>query len=208
MNPLNLQCKKCGLVVLTLDESGPHVKASCGKCGAYIKFLSKADVEIITNTKGKEKMAGVNKVILVGRVGKDPDLKFLQSGAAVCNFSVATSEEWKDKLSGEKKEKTEWHRVVVWARLAEICGQYLEKGKQVYVEGRLETREWEKDGVKRYQTEIIADTVQFLGDRERQKDQPERRPEKPAPPARQPSKNPTDGYEYPVATDGDDSIPF
>lgn len=110
-------------------------------------------------------MAGINKVILVGRLGKDPEVKHFQDGSAVCNFSIATSEEWKDKNSGEKKELTEWHRIVTFRRLAEICGQYLAKGRQVYVEGRLQTRSWEQDGVKRYSTEIVAKEVQFLGGR-------------------------------------------
>jgi single-strand DNA-binding protein len=110
-------------------------------------------------------MSGVNKVIIVGRIGQTPEVKFMQSGDAVCNFSVATSENWTDKNTGEKKEKTEWHSVTVYRRLAEICGEYLEKGKQVYVEGKLQTRKWEKDGVERYKTEIIAETVQFLGGR-------------------------------------------
>ncbi len=110
-------------------------------------------------------MAGVNKVIIVGNVGRDPEVRQTKSGEHVCTFSVATSERWKDK-SGEPQEKTEWHRVVAWARLAEICGEYLRKGKQVYVEGRLQTREWEdKEGNKRYTTEIVANTMQMLGRR-------------------------------------------
>ncbi|MDM8518303.1 single-stranded DNA-binding protein [Desulfobacterales bacterium HSG16] len=109
-------------------------------------------------------MAGVNKVILVGNLGRDPEVKYFQDGTAVCNFSVATSETWNDKNTGEKREKTEWHRVVAFRRLAEVCGQYLSKGKQVYIEGKLQTREWEgQDGAKRYTTEIVASTMQFLG---------------------------------------------
>lgn len=111
-------------------------------------------------------MAGVNKVILIGRLGKDPEIKYFQDGTAVCNFSIATSEEWKDKNTGEKKEKTEWHRIVAFRKLAEICGEYLSKGKQVYVEGRLRTRSWEQDGATRYVTEIVASEVQFLGGRD------------------------------------------
>lgn len=107
---------------------------------------------------------GVNKAILIGRCGQDPTLKYFTSGDAVCNFSIATSENWKDKNTGEKKEKTEWHRIVAFRKLAEICGQYLSKGKQVYVEGKLQTRSWEKDGATHYTTEIIADQIQFLGD--------------------------------------------
>jgi single-strand DNA-binding protein len=111
----------------------------------------------------RENMSGVNKVIVVGRLGKDPEMRHTNSGQGVCTFSVATSENWKDK-SGEKQEKTEWHRVVTWSRLAEICSEYLKKGRQVYVEGRLQTRQWDdKTGNKRYTTEIVAQTVQFLG---------------------------------------------
>lgn len=106
----------------------------------------------------------VNKVILLGRLGQDPEYKVTPSGAAVCNFSLATSETWNDKNSGQKQEKTEWHRVVVWGKLAEICNQYLSKGSQAFVEGRLQTRSWEdKDGNKKYTTEINATTVQFVG---------------------------------------------
>jgi single-strand DNA-binding protein len=109
-------------------------------------------------------MAGVNKVILVGRLGADPEVRYTPSGVAVANFSIATSEEWKDKNTGEKKEQTEWHRIVVWRRLAEICGEYLHKGSQVYIEGRLQTRSWEdKDGNKRWTTEILALNMQMLG---------------------------------------------
>ena len=111
-------------------------------------------------------MAGINKVILVGRLGRDPEVRYTPDGAAVANFSIATSEEWKDKTTGEKKERTEWHRIVAFRKLGEICGEYLSKGKQVYVEGRLQTRSWEKDGVTRYTTEIVAYDVQFLGGRD------------------------------------------
>lgn len=108
-------------------------------------------------------MAGVNKVILVGNLGKDPEVRYTVNGTPVANFSIATSDNWTDKNTGEKRENTEWHKIVVWRRLAENCGQYLKKGRQVYVEGKLKTRSWEKDGVKRYTTEIIAHDVQFLG---------------------------------------------
>jgi len=104
----------------------------------------------------------LNKVMIIGRLGQDPELKHTPTGTAVCNFSVATSESWNDK-SGQKQEKTEWHRVVVWNKLAELCNQYLNKGKQVFVEGKLQTRSWDdKDGQKKYTTEILASTVQFL----------------------------------------------
>jgi len=112
-------------------------------------------------------MAGINKVIIIGRLGNDPEVRYTPSGAAVAKFSVATSEEWKDKNTGEKKERTEWHRITAWGKLGEICGEYLAKGRQVYVEGRLQTSSYDdKDGVKRYSTEIVASDVQFLGSKE------------------------------------------
>ncbi len=105
----------------------------------------------------------VNKVILVGRLGQNPEVRYTPSGAAVANFSVATNEAWTDK-SGQKQERTEWHKVVVWGKLAELCSQYLAKGRQCYLEGRLQTRQWQdKDGQTKYTTEIQAQTVQFLG---------------------------------------------
>ena len=111
-------------------------------------------------------MAGGNKVIVVGRLGSDPDTRYMPSGSAVTNVSVATSESWKDKESGEKQEKTEWHRVVFFNRLAEIASEYLKKGSQIYVEGRLQTRKWEdKEGKERWTTEIVANQMQMLGER-------------------------------------------
>lgn len=107
-------------------------------------------------------MASVNKVIILGNLGADPEVRFTNSGQAVANFRVALSEKWKDK-DGKDQERTEWTPVVVWGKLAELCGEYLKKGRQAYVEGRLQTREWEKDGVKRYTTEVVADKVVFLG---------------------------------------------
>lgn len=110
-------------------------------------------------------MAGVNKAILVGNLGRDPELRHTPNGQAVVNFTLATSETWTDK-SGEKVERTEWHRIVVWGKTAEMCNQYLSKGRTVYVEGRIQTREWEdKEGAKRYTTEINANTVNFIGPR-------------------------------------------
>lgn len=109
-------------------------------------------------------MASINKVILIGNLGRDPEIRYTPSGIAVANFSVATSEEWKDKETGEKQEHTEWHKVVAWKRLGEICGEYLRKGSPVYIEGKLQTRSWEdRDGKKRYTTEIIAQNMQMLG---------------------------------------------
>ncbi|MDD2933502.1 MAG: single-stranded DNA-binding protein [Methylotenera sp.] len=110
-------------------------------------------------------MASVNKVILVGNLGRDPEVRFMPNGEAVCNFSIATTDSWKDK-AGAKQERTEWHNIVMYRKLAEIAGEYLKKGRPVYVEGRLQTRKWEKDGVTRYTTEIIADQMQMLGGRD------------------------------------------
>ncbi|MGE0762060.1 MAG: single-stranded DNA-binding protein [Bdellovibrionales bacterium] len=108
-------------------------------------------------------MAGINKVILVGRLGTDPEVKTVSGGNTVARLSLATSETWNDK-NGQKQERTEWHRVVVWGKLAELCGRYLSKGRQVYIEGRIQTRQWEdQQGQKRYTTEVVAQTVQFLG---------------------------------------------
>ena len=105
---------------------------------------------------------GKNLVILIGHLGNDPEMRYFQDGTATCNFSVATSESWNDRQTGEKKEKTEWHRIAVFRKLAEICGQYLTKGSKVYIEGKLATRSWEKDGITRYTTEIVANEMQML----------------------------------------------
>ena len=113
---------------------------------------------------------GINKVILVGNLGQDPEIRYTADGRPIANFSIATSESWKDKNSGERREKTEWHRVVVFGRLAEICGEYLSKGRQVYIEGKLQTRKWQgQDGQDRYTTEVVIDqrgTMQMLGPRD------------------------------------------
>ena len=109
---------------------------------------------------------GVNKVILVGNLGNDPEVRYSSNGAAIANISIATTESWKDKSTGEKQEKTEWHRVVMFNRLGEIAGEYLKKGSQVYIEGRLQTRKWQdKSGQDRYTTEIVANEMQMLGGR-------------------------------------------
>ncbi len=111
--------------------------------------------------------ASVNKVILIGNLGKDPETRYTPDGAAITNITLATTDTWKDKATGEKKEATEWHRVAFFGRLAEIAGQYLKKGRSVYIEGRIRTRKWQdKEGVDRYTTEIIADQMQMLGSRE------------------------------------------
>ncbi|RIQ74552.1 single-stranded DNA-binding protein [Bordetella avium] len=113
-------------------------------------------------------MASVNKVIIVGNLGRDPEVRYSPDGAAICNLSLATTSQWKDKASGERREETEWHRIVMYNRLAEIAGEYLKKGRSVYIEGRLKTRKWQdkQTGADRYATEIIADQMQMLGGRD------------------------------------------
>jgi single-strand DNA-binding protein len=155
-------------------------------------------------------MAGINKVILVGRLGKDPEIRYTPDGTAVANFSIATSDEWKDKNSGEKKERTEWHRIVAWRRLGELCGEYLSKGRQVYVEGKIQTRSWEQDGVTRYSTEIVATDIQFLGGRDSSDSSTggySRGGSKPASGAG--AASPDSGYpQPPYPNDQEDDIPF
>ena len=109
--------------------------------------------------------SGINKVILVGNLGQDPEVKYTAGGAAVTTLSLATSDSWKDKETGTDQERTEWHRVVLWRRLAEIAGEYLQKGSKIYIEGQLQTRKWEQDGQTRYTTEIVARDMQFLDSR-------------------------------------------
>ncbi len=112
-------------------------------------------------------MASINKVIIIGNLGKDPEVRYMPSGSAICNITVATTRQWKNKDSGEKMEETEWHRVSFFDRQAEIAGEYLKKGSSVYVEGRLKTRKWtDKEGVERYTTEIVSDVMQLLGSRQ------------------------------------------
>jgi single-strand DNA-binding protein len=112
---------------------------------------------------------GVNKVILVGNLGRDPEVRYSPNGQAVANVTIATSESWKDKNTGEKQERTEWHRIVFWGKLAEIAGEYLKKGSQIYVEGRLQTRKWtDKEGHEKYTTEVVANEMQMLGSRQGQ----------------------------------------
>jgi len=146
-------------------------------------------------------MASVNKVILVGNLGRDPETRYLPSGEAVTNISVATTATWKDKASGEKKEETEWHRVSAFGRLAEIMGEYLKKGSQVYIEGSLRTRKWQdKEGKDRYTTEIRADVMQMLGSRA---GAGEPRGDAPAKAAGAPAKKPAGKFD-----DMEDDIPF
>ncbi|NOX34733.1 MAG: single-stranded DNA-binding protein [Deltaproteobacteria bacterium] len=111
-------------------------------------------------------MAGLNKVMLIGNLGRDPEIRYSQQGLAVVNFSIATSEQWTDKNTGDRQEKTEWHRIVVFGKQAEVCEKYLSKGSQIYIEGRLQTRNYEKDGQTHYITEIVASSFQFLGGRQ------------------------------------------
>lgn len=154
-------------------------------------------------------MASINKVIIIGNLGRDPEVRYTSSGSAICNATLATSRNWKDKTTGEKKEETEWHRVVFYDRLAEIAGEYLKKGRSVYVEGRLKTRKWQdKDGVEKYTTEIIADNMQLLGSREDTTGEAPR--ERSAAPAAAPAAAPKAAAKPAPAgfDDMDDDIPF
>ena len=155
-------------------------------------------------------MASVNKVILIGNLGKDPDVRYMPSGEAVTNITLATTDTWKDKTSGDKKEATEWHRVVFFRKLAEIAGQYLKKGSQVYIEGSLKTRKWtDKEGHERYTTEIVADEMRMLGSRQGSGDvsdsAPRERPEHSAGVAKGPTQPAVSGSGF---NDFEDDIPF
>ena len=158
-------------------------------------------------------MASVNKVILVGNLGRDPEMRFMPNCEAVCNFSIATTDSWKDK-SGQKQERTEWHNIVIYRKLAEIAGEYLKKGRPVYIEGRLQTRKWQtKEGQDRYTTEIIADQMQMLGGREgggsagyEPMDEDQFRPQQSARPAQSaPAAQPASGGDFDAF---EDDIPF
>jgi len=177
-------------------------------------------------------MASVNKVIIVGNLGRDPEVRYSPEGSAICNVSIATTSQWKDKATGEKREETEWHRVVMYNRLAEIAGEYLRKGRSVYIEGRLKTRKWQdKDtGADRYSTEIVADQMQMLGGREGGEgggggggfgggggggggggyddapSRPQRSPQQQRPAPQRPPAQPAGGAAN--LTDMDDDIPF
>jgi single-strand DNA-binding protein len=153
-------------------------------------------------------MSGINKAIILGRLGKDPEVRYTPDGTAIANFTVATSEEWKDKNTGEKREKTEWHRIVAFRRLGEICGEYLAKGRQVYIEGRIQTRDWEdRDGNKRYTTEIVASQMQMLGGRDDNRSSaPQRQQSSSAGGYR--NNNPSNSSPPPMAGPPDDDIPF
>lgn len=140
-------------------------------------------------------MNGINKAIIVGTLGADPESRYTPNGTAIASFRVATNEEWNDKQTGEKKSRAEWHRIEAFGKLAEICGEYLKKGSQVYIEGKLRTDEYEKDGVKRYSTKIIANEMQMLGGK----------PEGSAQPPRSTRQQPPTHDEAPV---DEDEIPF
>jgi single-strand DNA-binding protein len=163
---------------------------------------------------------GVNKVILIGNVGGDPETRYLPNGNAVTNITLATTDSWKDKQTGQQQERTEWHRVVLFGKVAEIAGEYLRKGSQCYIEGRLQTREWEKDGVKRYTTEVVVDmggTMQLLGGRGGSSDdaprqsqprpqrapQPQQQQARPESQQQRPAQQPAPDYDS-----FDDDIPF
>jgi single-strand DNA-binding protein len=138
-------------------------------------------------------MSGVNRVILLGRVGKPPEIRSVNNGKKVSNFSIATSESYKDKTTGEKKEVTEWHNIVAWSPIAEIIEKYVSKGDQIYIEGKLQTRSWEKDGVTRYTTEIVAGNLTLLGDRRGSNNEPK------------PQQNNQTTY---ASNEGTDDLPF
>ncbi|MBL8313988.1 MAG: single-stranded DNA-binding protein [Rubrivivax sp.] len=162
-------------------------------------------------------MASVNKVIIIGNLGKDPEVRYLPSGSAICNITVATSRQWKDKNSGERQEETEWHRITFFDRMAEIAGEYLKKGRPVYVEGRLKTRKYtDKDGVEKYATDIVATEMQLLGGREggggmggddsgggERASAPRSAPQARSAPAPRPAPKSSTGFD-----DMDDDIPF
>ena len=146
-------------------------------------------------------MASINRATIIGNVGRDPELRYSAAGAAVCNIAIATSRQWKSKDSGEKAEETEWHRVVFYDRLAEIAGEYLKKGRSVYVEGRLKTRKCtDKDGVERYTTEIVAENMQMLGGRDDG--------ERTAPPAQRQAPKPAARSSADAFADMPDDVPF
>jgi len=157
-------------------------------------------------------MPSVNKVILMGNLGRDPEVRFMPNGDAVCNFSIATTDSWKDK-AGERQEKTEWHNIVMYRRLAEIAGEYLKKGRPVYLEGRLQTRKWQtKEGQDRYTTEVIADSMQMLGGRDgvpAKESQPSSLPEARDEFDQTPSRNNQSGSSNSSSFDEfEDDIPF
>lgn len=150
---------------------------------------------------------GINKVIIVGNLGRDPETRFMPSGGAVTNVSVATSKSWRDRESGEQKERTEWHRVVFFNRLAEIAGEYLKRGSKIYLEGELRTREWEREGQKHYTTEIVANEMQMLDSKGSMEAGGTPPASSPGPGATAPSTSNPD-FAPPPSDDFDDDIPF
>jgi single-strand DNA-binding protein len=158
-------------------------------------------------------MSSVNKVILIGNLGKDPEMRYMPSGEAIANFSVATSENWTDKASGDKKEQTEWHRVVFFGRTAEVVGQYVKKGSKIYVEGRLQTRKWQdKEGQDRYTTEVRGDVMRMLDKRGESSGSMDQEPPSMGEPARRAPAAKAAPARAASATSGfddmDDDIPF
>lgn len=145
-------------------------------------------------------MSGVNKVILVGRLGKDPETRNFEGGGVNCTFSIATSETWKDKQTGEKKERTEWHNIVIWGKLAEIAAKYLHKGDQVYVEGKMRTRNWEKDGITRYITEVFVDEMVMLSTKKDSASRPQN--------SGVGNNSAADNFEASAGGGGSDDLPF
>ncbi len=154
-------------------------------------------------------MAGVNKVILVGNLGKDPEVRHLESGASVANFSLATTETYKDRNTGERKDVTEWHNIVLWRGLADVAEKYIKKGDQIYVEGKLRTRSWEKDGVTRYTTEIVGENMTMLGKKPNGQQQATSTPDSPAINMQDTAATPADtGQADVTADDASDDLPF
>jgi single-strand DNA-binding protein len=155
---------------------------------------------------------GINKVIIVGNLGQDPEVRYLQNGGAVANLSVATSESWKDKNTGEQKTETEWHRVVIYQKLAEIAGEYLRKGSKVYLEGKLKTRKWtDKDGIERYTTEIVCNELQMLDGKQDNQQQPAQQCQQAAQQRQQAAPQQQRQAPMPQAAPidfDDDSVPF
>lgn len=149
-------------------------------------------------------MSGVNKVILIGRLGKDPEVRTLENGAMVANFTMATTEVYRDRVSGERKETTEWHNIVLWRQLAETASKYLHKGDQCYIEGKLRTRSWEKEGVTRYTTEIVGDSLTLLGSRRDGGGAPQTSGQ----PGQSQDKPETQESSAPPASGGSDDLPF
>lgn len=163
--PLNSCCygKLSGLTLRVNPEVTIVRHVALNDLDFRFSFMLVSDQYFHVTGKRSKDMASVNKVILIGRLGRDPEVRYTPSGKAVANFSIATSEQWTNK-EGTKTEQTEWHRIVAWGRTGEVCGEYLKKGSLVYIEGRLQTRSWEdREGVKKFTTEVVAQVMQMLG---------------------------------------------